>query len=50
MASIIYLGDLFGMQDKIYIHEKYVSKSLVGLGKEAIIAKGNIIEGIEAKE
>jgi len=49
MASRIYLSDMFGTQKKATtfeydysVHQRYTER--------AIIAKGNIIEGIEAKE
>lgn len=53
MASIIYMGSLFGKQDhigKTEINHGYVNKSLLNDGLIAIVSKGNIIEGIEAKE
>ena len=56
MASKILLGKLFGTQWKIDLleFEKTYSNSAKNRkykdNKMAIIAKGNIIEGIEAKE
>lgn len=51
MASIIYMGQLRGAQDKLQdINANYVNKSLLNDGLVAIIAKGNRIEGTTAKE
>jgi len=52
MASKIFLGGLYGIwgrtSDEIYYNE--LKTEWRGKGKKVIIAKGNIIEGIEAKE
>lgn len=53
MASLIFLGGLKPEQ-RWMEHEnatwKYQLGKFRGTGNKAIIAKGNIIEGIEAKE
>lgn len=47
MASTIWLGALFGQQDKtIWELERTIMR---GRGLKAVIAKGNIIEGITAE-
>jgi len=51
MASFIFLGGLHGKQYKIDSSRWYKELGTWrGLGYKANIAKGNIIEGIEAKE
>ncbi len=51
MASLIWLGNLFGSQECVKVHstiwnlDEDIRKNCLG----AFIAKGNIIEGIEAK-
>jgi hypothetical protein len=51
MASFIFLGSLYGAQYKMDSIE-WMSEldDWRGRGAKAIIAKGNIIAGIEAKE
>jgi len=51
MASFIYLGGLFGRKEKMspFRWQKELD-TWRGRGQKACIAKGNIIEGIEAKE
>lgn len=48
MASCIFLGGLYGRQSKVMFN--FSLGSFRGTGKKAEIGKGNIIEGIEAKE
>jgi len=52
MASRIFLGTLFGKQEKVddFCFEKILYSLSAPGHQRAIIAKGNIIEGIEAKE
>lgn len=63
MASLIWLGNLFGSQERIKAHDVFSGypeslSSYYNLDEDihrdgnslsAIIAKGNVIEGVEAK-
>jgi hypothetical protein len=54
MASRIWLGTLYPRQDGrmmcLVINFELSDNILRAIGKQAFIAKGNIIEGVEAKE
>ena len=55
MASLIFLGNLKPNQYAVgdscqFGWQNWLNKPLRGTGHKAMIAKGNIIEGIEAKE